>query len=645
MALPTPNLDDRRFQDIVDEAKRLIPTYCPEWTNHNLSDPGVALIELFAWMSEMILYRVNQVPDRFYTKFLELVGVELFPATPARTDLTFWLSAPVPEPVVVPARTQVGTGPVEVPVVFETDEDLRIVQPELIALLTSSGADRYLDCWDDLHYERASVPVFTSDPVRPGDAFYLGFAGSLAGNAVRLDVHASALGLGIEPANPPLRWEIWEGEAWVPARVHADTTGGLNRDGSVTLMVPTRHTPLTLAQKRAWWLRGRMVAPEGNQAPYRASPGIRDLSVVSLGGTVAGHHSQQAPAEELGRSNGVPGQVFVCRHHPVLPRRAGETVRVITSGGSTDWTEVTDFARSDADDRHFTWDSTSGEIRFGPRIRYPDGSARQHGAVPSSGATVSLSGYRYGGGAMGNVGTGTLMVLRTTIPYVDRVENLRSAAGGVDAEKVENAKLRGPVSLRTGQRAVTAVDFERLALDADPFVARARCLPPEERGGPVRLLVVPRIERPPEEIELDDFALADDLVERISAFLDERRMLGATVEIGTPYYQGVTVAALVKSQPARPADLVRQRALDALYRYINPMVGGADGTGWAFDTDLSVASVFQLLASVDGVERVEEVVLFEADLRNRTRVGTGRELVRLDVQSLFVSFEHRVVVR
>ena len=55
MPLPTPALDDRTFQDIVDEAKRLIPRYCPEWTNHNVSDPGVALIELFAWMSEMVL--------------------------------------------------------------------------------------------------------------------------------------------------------------------------------------------------------------------------------------------------------------------------------------------------------------------------------------------------------------------------------------------------------------------------------------------------------------------------------------------------------------------------------------------------------------------------------------------------------------
>src|SRR6476659_1335339 len=109
MALPTPNLDDRTFQDIVDEAKRLIPRYTPEWTNHNLSDPGVALIELFAWMSEMVLYRVNQVPERLYTHFLNLVGIEPFPPSVARADLTFWLSAVLDDPAVVPAGTEVTT--------------------------------------------------------------------------------------------------------------------------------------------------------------------------------------------------------------------------------------------------------------------------------------------------------------------------------------------------------------------------------------------------------------------------------------------------------------------------------------------------------------------------------------------------------
>ena len=107
MSLPAPNLDDRRFQDIVDEAKRRIARYCPEWTDHNVSDPGVVLIELFAWMTEMLLYRLNQVPDRLYVKFLELVGIELASVSPARTDLLFTLAAPPERPIRVPAGTRV----------------------------------------------------------------------------------------------------------------------------------------------------------------------------------------------------------------------------------------------------------------------------------------------------------------------------------------------------------------------------------------------------------------------------------------------------------------------------------------------------------------------------------------------------------
>src|SRR5215475_10984669 len=102
MPLPTPVLDDRRFQDIVDEAKRLIPHFCPEWTDHNVSDPGVALIELFAWMTEMLLYRVNQVPEKNYVKFLELIGVRLEPPRSAHAPVTFYLSAAQPEDVTVP---------------------------------------------------------------------------------------------------------------------------------------------------------------------------------------------------------------------------------------------------------------------------------------------------------------------------------------------------------------------------------------------------------------------------------------------------------------------------------------------------------------------------------------------------------------
>jgi predicted phage baseplate assembly protein len=329
----------------------------------------------------------------------------------------------------------------------------------------------------------------------------------------------------------------------------------------------------------------------------------------------------------------------------VLPRRDGECIRIVTADRGEDWEEVADFTASGPQSRHYVIDGATGTVSFGPSVRYPDGSTRQHGAIAPDGAEIVMSRYRYGGGAAGNVGAATLVVMRTSVAYIDRVSNLAPATGGVDAETPRNAKLRGPLTLRTGQRAVTVRDFERLTLESSIQVARVRCLAPTAPGAPVRLLAVPQVRRRPEEHELDDFALSDDLVATITGHLEPRRMLGATVEIGTPYYQGVTVAALLQSLPGRPATLVRQRAMDLLYRYINPLTGGPAGEGWAFDTDINASPLAELLEGVEGVERVEEVLLFECDLRTGLRHGMGRELIRLDRQSLFLSARHQVVVR
>lgn len=647
MSLPVTNLDDRRFQDLVDEAKRLIPTYCPEWTNHNVSDPGVALIELFAWMTEMTIFRLNQVPDVFYTHMLNLIGFEPFPATAARADITFWLVGPVPHPVAVPLGTQVATtGDIGASRVFSTLHDLVINQPQLIASLTSTSPDTYVDVWDDLRVEQGAVVCFPRSPLTPGDTFFLGFEQSLAGNVIQLDVRANVEGIGVIPDRPPLVWEVWQGEGWIPTIVHSDTTGGLNRNGSLILLVPNAHEPLTLAGTRGYWLRARLLPPEPGQPFYRASPQIRTLTAASIGGTVEAEHSQRIPRSVLGLSNGKPAQVFKVELVPVLPRDPTEQVIVIDGDGREEaWEEVADFLNSDPTDRHLVLDSTTGEVRFGPNIRYPDGSTRQHGAVPLEGARIIISGYRNGGGAAGNVGAGTLVSLRSTLPYVAQVENLRPALGGVDAETVENAKLRGPQTLRAGSRAVTAADYERLAAQSDPAIARVRCLPPELPGSPIQLLVVPASKVDPQTVKLDDFALPPDMVQRISDYLEGRRILGTSIRVGTPYYQGVTVAALVTARPGRPANLVKERANELLYRYINPLTGGPDGSGWLFDTDLNAATIYQLLEAVEGVERVDEVLLFEFDLRNNERVGFAKELVKLERDSLFVSAAHRVVVR
>ena len=644
MSLPVPNLDDRRFQDIVDEAKRMIPRLCPEWTNHNISDPGVALIELFAWMTELTLYRLNQVPDRMYTQFLNLMGIAPFPARAATADLTFWLSAVPDEPIVVPAGTEIAAGDGDDALVFTTMSELRIEQSGLSAALTGRGEEGLRDVLGELRYDRDNVACFPSDPITPGDAMYLGFDRCLAGQAVELTIVTAASGVGIDPLRPPIAWECWTGEYWVPCAVHQDDTGGLNRSGTVVLMVPRLHEPLTLNNQRKWWLRVRLTPATPDQPTYRSSPLITTVEVACLGGTVRAEHSEPIDHEDIGRASGQPGDEFRLGHRPILPRRPGENIVVLDAGNESVWTEVSDFSNSGPTDRHVVWDDAQGIIRFGPAIRYPDGRLQQHGAVPTMGGFVMARAYRHGGGVLGNLGRGMITSPRAGLPFIDRVENLAPASGGVDPESDDNVKNRGPLSLRTGQRAVTASDYERLTLESTSQVARARCVVPERPGHPVRVLVVPRINRPAETLTIDDMVLNDPLFQTISSYLNERRVIGSSVEVTTPYYVGVSVAVLVRAATGRPHTLVRQQVLETIFNYLSPFAGGSAGTGWPWDKTLTTAELLALVASIDGVSGVDELVMFEVDLRNGNRLGDAVDVLSLDGRSLFLGARHRVVV-
>jgi predicted phage baseplate assembly protein len=652
MTLPAPNLDDRRFQDIVDEAKRKIAQLCPAWTDHNVSDPGVALIELFAWMSEMILYRMNQVPERLYVKFLELIGIELYGASPATTDLLFTLTASQQDVVRVVEGTQVSTERVgeDDPVVFMTDQELRIVPPRMSSCLTLSG-DRFEDHSDDLRRQADRVTCFRS--LQPGDAFYLGFAESLAANMIRLHVVTQVEGAGINPDDPPLTWETWEGERWVTAEVIADSSDALNspEGGDITLILGPQHEQMPINLTRAFWLRCRLLPLRDGQPGYRRSPQLSSVTVESLGGVVRSRHAEPAPAEVLGLSNGLPGQVFSVRRAPVLERdRTRETVRVVLPRGhdlgerrGEDWSEVEHFGGQHAGDRVFTWSGATGEIRFGPRTEDASGRAEQHGAIPAIDAQITVTGYRYGGGRRGNVGAGKLRVLRTSIPFVAEVTNRVPATGGVDTETVDNAKVRGPMALRSGDRAVTIEDFERLTADAAPGVSRARCIPPQP-GQPIRVLVVPRVSSPVARLKLSDFALHPELVAAIKTYLDARRLLTAQVSIAEPRYQGVMVVAQVRPVAGMREESIRERATSALYDFLNPVTGGPDHQGWPFGGSLMDGDIHALLRGVPGVATVTRVYFFLADMRSLKVDPHEYQRLALPPDTLLMSHQHQIVV-
>src|SRR5215472_2953394 len=152
MVLPAPKLDDRDFQQLVDSAKRLVQTRCPQWTDHNVSDPGVTLIEAYAQMVDQLIYRLNRVPDRHYVKFLELIGVQLRPPSAARGEVTFWLSAPQPQTVAVREGTEVATPrtDVDAPVVFTTSQRLDILPCSFTSAAAMAAGEPPIDQTDSL---------------------------------------------------------------------------------------------------------------------------------------------------------------------------------------------------------------------------------------------------------------------------------------------------------------------------------------------------------------------------------------------------------------------------------------------------------------------------------------------------------------
>lgn len=492
MALPSPNLDDRRFQQLVDEAKRYVQQRSPEWTDHNVSDPGVTLIETFAYMVDQLLYRLNRVPDKNYAAFLDLLGVTLFPPTVARAEVDFWLSAPQPETVRLPAGTEVATsrGEAEEAVVFSTSDDLSIVPSSLVRLVTAPVSGDQTDRTAPLGAGK-DIPCFQPRP-EPGDAMLFGLPTAVPRCIVAVRLDSRVEGVGVDPRQPPLVWEAWDGARWVTCQTGTDSTGGLNRPGEVIVFVPAGHTTSVTAGTRAGWLRCRVTAPEPGQPFYSESPTIREAEVFTVGGTMDVEHAETVLDVPLGTSEGVAGQRFSVSRAPLLLDGEPPVVQVSSAEGWETWTPVEHFGASAPHDRHVRIDAASGEFAFPPEVREPDGTMRAYGAVPEKGAQLRVPRYRTGGGAAGNVARGAICVLRSSVPYVAGVENREAARGRVDGETVENAKVRAPNILRVQERAVTAGDYEAIAREAAPSLRRVRCLPAVAgEGGAVRVLVVP----------------------------------------------------------------------------------------------------------------------------------------------------------
>ena len=630
MPLTAPVLDDRRYADIVRDAKSLIPRYTPEWTDHNPSDPGITLIELYAWMIDMLLYRVNQVPERNYIKFLQLLGVERRPAAPARAELTFTLARADLDHVIIPSGTRVGVGGASAggaPIVFETDEALIALGASLVALQSFDGVGHRVET------EANATPgqsfLAFGPAARSGSTLMLGFDSPITMTSQQMHLAVSIGETGVRPEGrhcdldvdgtpPPARlmWEFWDGATWQPLGVDRDDTRALTRNGHVYVRGPgaaAKRAQLGQVERPLYWIRVRLVAGEYELPPRLASV---------LTNTVRATQATTLRHEVLGGSDGRPNQTVRLSATPVLVRERADTVRdasgrsfQITSlrleidegQGFFPWREVEDFYASGPDDADFMLNRATGECTFG------DG---RHGRIPlantaSPVANIVAREYRVGGGGSGNAGAGAITDLQSSIAGAQGVTNLTAATGGTDEEPIAETKLRAAREVKAKNRAVTAEDFELLAQGTPGArVRRAKALPLRHPAfgeipipGVVTVIVVPDTPDPAPRPN-------DTTLRLVCAHLNTHRLLTTEVHVVPPTYRKVRIQAEVIVRADGDLAEVKRGVEAALSTYLHPLTGGDDGTGWPFGVDIFFSKIYRTILAVPGVDRVRDGELF-----------------------------------
>ena len=328
MKIPLPNLDDRRWSDLVDEGRSLIPTYAPDWTDHNVHDPGITVMELLAWVAEQDIYQLNRISDEHKRKFLALVGVTPEPPRAARNVLSFTLKANVP-PRELAATTELfarDASGVQVP--FRLLEPVTVV-PGQLDTVQVKDRDGFHDVGNRL-LAGEPIPIFGPVP-EVGGEIYFGFSQPLPANTPvslyfefggghsdpderrriieeleargracsppsgeitcnHTDSAATETGAGAtEVIHPLLRNDrvriVWEfftrtgtTRRWQPVDQVEDDTAAFTLDGRVLLTLPAALEKKIIGRRESFYLRCRFEA-----GAYDAPP---QLSAVALNGAL-----------------------------------------------------------------------------------------------------------------------------------------------------------------------------------------------------------------------------------------------------------------------------------------------------------------------------------------------------------------------
>lgn len=686
MPLHAPILDDRSYQQLRDELLRRIPVYAPEWTDHNASDPGVALLELFAFLGENLLFRFNQIPDATRMAFLHLLDVPLRPAAPARGMLALTTKEAAGKLVEAGTETKAGS------VVFETKTEVVAWPLSLLGVArleseppdpddeeATEFADRAIEALGELEDGETIafyvVRTLPADPAVPGaepidfgaavdDSLWIAVLGTDDTDANALlegvlnvgfvpdlpvdgiESVAACPGAGAAAASSPaVVWQVSTARldgagspVYVPLRLEGDTTRGLTQEGTVRLRLPRLPDDLGIPVAPSIDLAGTRDFPpelEDDEAAasvlfwlraFRADASALPAVLWVGANATEVEQARRAAPEYLGTGTGEADQRYTVVHRPVI---AGSLlVEVEEPGGWTPWTPTDDFHAAGEDGRYYVLDPEAGEVRFGNGVR---------GRAPQIGERIRATSYRYGGGEAGNVAA-------AAITKVEGVTGVKAAnplptRGGAEGETLAEALERVPGELRRRDRAVTEGDFRELALQTPGAeVGRAECLPlfhPRQTGvdaaGCVSVVVWPREDRLHPNAPVPDRTL----LRSVCSWLDERRLVTTELYVIPPTYRQVAVAVGLAVKPGYGVEAVRQWVELVLRQYLAPLPPfGPSGEGWPLGRRVHGPELEAAALQVEGVEFLEGLELAEKDEDGVWTPTTTVELSRWEVPEL-----------
>jgi predicted phage baseplate assembly protein len=606
---PPFNLVLQDYQEILTALQLRIPGYTPEWTDWNKSDPGTTLLELFAFVGQSMGYRLNQVPAACYQKFVELIGLRPLPARPSVVYLSFTPTPASPAiPILVPQATAVSaTGTDGRPVYFETDTGLSLTRFPLTAVQLFDGSTHGTG--------GGSFQPFGASP-SPGNAVYLGFGPAdpsitLPAFPAEIQLHVvvppasggavSSDQIAAQPNPVPpvtVQWEYLDStqpaEHWTRLNQYADTSVAFTRDGDIHIEGPPAQIQaqpgIGAFTDPYFWLRCRLTG-----GVYPTAPAVTQIQE----NTVSAASLRTVPGEPVGQSSGLPGQQLALANSPVDPATIQLTV---TTGGQPPvlWTAQEDLFASSALATNYVLDANAGTVTFGDGV---------HGLIPPAGSDITAT-YRYGGGARDNVAAGAVSALQGPILGVSAVTNARAAAGGQDVQTTGDLQAKAPTMLRSQLRAVTAADFQAVAMRI-PGVARVTVLPftnPNFPGisvpGAVTVVIVPTVTAPGQDLPVP----APELTEAVARDLDSMRPVTAEVYVDGPVYRRVRVTARIEIVPSASPDTVSHAIVAALAAFLSPLPvplsGGASSTPRDFGEDFYPTSLYRAMLDVENVVAV-----------------------------------------